>query len=324
MPKFLDKRPVLCYAVSERNEVMKEPKDEKKAAAAPRKGGRFNSITVYNRFFETVDVWIYNAGIQAKTRHSWEYTDRRDILQYVTDGEGTLECNGRAYHLSKHTLFLLPKGVHVKYYAAKENPYHYYWISFSGVYADILLSQSGLSASSPVRNVPDPVIKRSFKRIYDCLRRSQEESAVDCSLQPKILASFYDIFAVLLENKSAARPHSANELINRAIDVMNNEFSDGITVTDVCAKLFLNRTYFSVLFRKYMNVSPGEYLLNLRFNEACKLLKQTSLSVQAVAEGVGMAPNAFFKLFKSRMNMAPGAYRNERTAPGRILSPVKS
>ena len=115
MPKFLDKRPVLCYAVSERNEVMKEPKDEKKAAAAPRKGGRFNSITVYNRFFETVDVWIYNAGIQAKTRHSWEYTDRRDILQYVTDGEGTLECNGRAYHLSKHTLFLLPKGVHVKY-----------------------------------------------------------------------------------------------------------------------------------------------------------------------------------------------------------------
>ena len=60
-----------------------------------------------------------------------------------------------------------------------------------------------------------------------------------------------------------------------------------------------------------MNVSPGEYLLNLRFNEACKLLKQTSLSVQAVAEGVGMAPNAFFKLFKSRMNMTPGAYRTE-------------
>ena len=175
-----------------------------------------------------------------------------------------------------------------------------------------------------MRNVPDPVIKRSFKRIYDCLRRSQEENAVDCSLQPKILASFYDIFAVLLENKSAARPHSANELINRAIDVMNNEFSDGITVTDVCAKLFLNRTYFSVLFRKYMNVSPGEYLLNLRFNEACKLLKQTSLSVQAVAEGVGMAPNAFFKLFKSRMNMTPGAYRNEMTAAGRIPSPVKS
>lgn len=76
---------------------------------------------------------------------------------------------------------------------------------------------------------------------------------------------------------------------------MNNEFSDGITVTDVCAKLFLNRTYFSVLFRKYMNVSPGEYLLNLRFNEACKLLKQTSLSVQAVAEGRGHGAQRFFQ-----------------------------
>lgn len=295
----------------------KNPKIEKSAKnaadinAALKKGGRFNCIAVYNRFFETVDVWIYNAGIQAKTRHSYECTNKRDILQFVTDGEGTLECGGKSYHLSKNTLFLLPKGVHVKYYSQKGNPYRYYWVAFSGVYADTLLSQSGFSPESPVKTVVSPIVKRSFKRIYEFLKLSQTQNAVDSSLQPKILAAFYDIFGVLLENRSNERPVAPNDLINRAVDFMNNEYPDGISVTDVCEKLFLNRTYFSVLFKKHMNVSPGEYLSNLRCSEACKLLKQTSLSVQTVAEAVGMTPNAFFKLFKARMKMTPTQYRNE-------------
>ena len=233
----------------------KAPKKEIRAALF--KGGRFNNITVYNRFFETVDVWVYNAGIQAKTKHLYENSgNKRDILQYVTDGEGTLECGGKAYPLSKNSLFLLPRGVPVKYYAKKGNPYRYYWVSFSGVYADMLLSQSGLNALSPVRNLPSPVVKRSFKKIYECLKQSQTENVIDCSLQPKILAAFYDIFSVLLENKSAERPSSVNDIINRAVDIMNTEYSGGISVADVSERLFLSRAYFSVLFKKYLDVSP--------------------------------------------------------------------
>ncbi len=321
----LDKFLFPCYSYYEKalrqagksdmkEKISKSAKNAKNAVeigAALKKGGRFNSIAFYNHFFETVDVWIYNAGIQAKTRHSYECTDKRNILQFVTDGEGTLECGGKSYHLSKDTLFLLPKDVHVKYYAQKGNPYRYYWVAFSGVYADILLSQSGFSPDSPVKTVSSPVVKRSFKRIYEFLKQSQTQNGTDCSLQPKILAAFYDIFGVLLENRSAERSISPNDLINRAVDFMNNEYPDGISVTDVCARLFLNRTYFSVLFKKHMNVSPGEYLSALRCSEACKLLKQTSLSVQAVAESVGMTPNAFFKLFKTRLKMTPSQYRNE-------------
>ena len=176
----------------------------------------------------------------------------------------------------------------------------------------MLLSQSGLNAASPVRNLPSPVVKRSFKRIYECLKQSQTENVIDCSLQPKILAAFYDIFSVLLENKSAERPSSVNDIINRAVDIMNTEYSGGISVADVSERLFLSRAYFSVLFKKYLDVSPGEYLLNLRFNEACQLLKRTDMPVQAVAEGVGMTPNAFFKLFKARMKMRPSQYRGEK------------
>ncbi len=285
----------------------------KQIETALKKGGRFNNITVYNNFFETVDVQIHNAGLQAKTRHCHEAVNGRHVLQFVTEGEGTLECGGKSYHLSRNTLFLLPRDVRVKYYAQKGNPYRYYWVGFSGVYADILLAQSGLSAASPVKTASSPVVRRSFRRIYECLKASQTQSRIDCSLQPKILAAFYDIFGSLLENRSTDRPRAANELINRAVDLMNNEYAQGISVTDVCTRLFLNRTYFSALFKKYMDVSPGEYLIGLRFNEACRLLKQTSLSVQAVAEGAGMKTNAFFKMFKNRLGVTPTAYRDEPT-----------
>ena len=284
-------------------------KDKPESELPAKKGGRFNSITVYNRFSETVDVWIYNAGIQAKTRHCFEYTNTRSILQYVTDGEGTLECGGRSWHLAKNTLFLLPRDVRVKYYSQKGNPYRYYWVSFSGAYADVLLAQSGFSPETPVRTVDSPVVRRSFRRIYEFLKRSQTQTRVDCSLQPKILAAFYDIFGVLLENRNTERPRAVNELINRAVDLMNGEYPQGISATEVCARLYLNRTYFSALFKKHMGVSPGEYLSELRFGEACRLLRQTSLPVEAVARAVGMNQNAFFKFFRARLGLTPGEYR---------------
>lgn len=58
-----------------------------------------------------------------------------------------------------------------------------------------------------------------------------------------------------------------------------------------------------------MGVSPGEYLSELRFGEACRLLRQTSLPVEAVARAVGMNQNAFFKFFRARLGLTPGEYR---------------
>lgn len=61
-----------------------------------------------------------------------------------------------------------------------------------------------------------------------------------------------------------------------------------------------------------MNVSPGEYLTNLRFNEGCRLLKKSPFPVFTVAEIVGMTPNAFSKLFRARTGVSPGTYRKEK------------
>ena len=273
--------------------------------------GRFNSRTVFNHSYETVDAWVYNAGIQAKLGHFHECTDSRDILQYVIDGEGTLECKGKLYKITKYSLFLLPKGVRVRYYANKSNPYRYYWITFSGTYAETLLKQSGLSPDSPVRTVTAPVVKRSFKRIYEYLQQAQGQAEIDCSLQPKILAAFYEIFGALLENKRQSRTCAANELVNRAVSIMKTEYMDGLTVSDVCGKLFVNRTYFSVLFKKYTGTTPVEYLENIRFNEVCRLLKKSDMPLASVADCVGMSLNSLHKMIKIRLHISPIAYRKE-------------
>lgn len=293
--------------------------DTKKAERSPRKdgkkpvakGGRFNSIVVYNPFAETVDAWVYNAGLQAKLNHRWEDVNERNILQFVTDGEGTLEIGGKSYPLAKNTVFLLPKGVRVKYYAKKGNPYRYYWVCFTGAYAETLLAQSGMSAQSPVKTVSSPAVKRAFRTVYELLKEAKPSDRIDYSLHPKILSAFYGILGALCENRSSPNSRSANELVSRAVSIMNAEYAAGISVSDVCDRLYLNRSYFSALFKKYLDVRPGEYLANLRFSEACRILKQSDVPLETVAAAVSMTQSALHKTFKARLGITPGEYRKQ-------------
>ena len=59
-----------------------------------------------------------------------------------------------------------------------------------------------------------------------------------------------------------------------------------------------------------MGVPPVQYLQRIRFEHACHLLRQTDLTVAAIAPAVGYADPAFFAhTFKRLIGLPPGQYR---------------
>lgn len=276
----------------------------------PNKG----NITRYSLGLTMSDVIILNAGIQVKTDHSFgpEAQDYH-VLHYITSGSGTLQIGGNTFALKKGDLFYLPQKVDCFYCADKNDPYQYYWVAFKGNYVGELLHGAALSAQQPVLHVESKILKRAFAENFRLLKEPKAESSL------RVLSNFYLIFSILLkESNRAEENEKIDYVINRSLDYIAENYEQPITVTDVCKRLRVNRTFFSEQFKKTMRVSPKDYISNLKLTKAAALLTEGKMSIEMVASSIGMSHVAFCKLFKSRMLFTPMQYKKAQRGEKKI------
>lgn len=77
------------------------------------------------------------------------------------------------------------------------------------------------------------------------------------------------------------------------------------TATGVCS----NET--TRLFRKYLKMTPMEYIRQHRVKTACELLKNTDLSVSEVSEQCGMNVSYFSKKVREITGFTPLEFRRD-------------
>ena len=74
----------------------------------------------------------------------------------------------------------------------------------------------------------------------------------------------------------------------------------------------LSERSFIRRFKKATGMTPIEYILNLRIEEAKQLLETTTLPIEAVAESVGYQDASFFNLkFQRKVGLTPAQYRRK-------------
>jgi AraC-like DNA-binding protein len=91
--------------------------------------------------------------------------------------------------------------------------------------------------------------------------------------------------------------------------MMENEFHSGISVEEIADRLHLNRSHFSVTFKRGTGRSPREYLISLRMKKAAEWLCEGGLSVSVTAASVGYPDVfAFSRAFKNYYGVSPTEY----------------
>jgi len=103
--------------------------------------------------------------------------------------------------------------------------------------------------------------------------------------------------------------------VQKATSYISANYSYPITVEDVAAYVGLSRSHLFRSFEKVLQCSPKEYLTDFRIRQACALLKQTDLSVTAIANSVGFENNLYFsKAFHKIKGISPKKYRTDARA----------
>ncbi len=108
-----------------------------------------------------------------------------------------------------------------------------------------------------------------------------------------------------------------NEIVTSLDNLLNSYFNDnkglkkGLpSVQHVCEQLGVSMRYLSDMLRTVTGMNTQQYVQHKMIEYSKDLLSATSLSVAEIAYRLGFEhPQSFSKLFKSRINQSPLAYR---------------
>ncbi len=101
--------------------------------------------------------------------------------------------------------------------------------------------------------------------------------------------------------------------IERAMNFMDKNFTQDITLEQIAEESSLSRSYFCTVFRKLNGLTPWEYINIRRINRAMELLRTTDMNVLDVALGCGYNNTTNFnRIFRGVTGQTPKQYRENK------------
>ena len=103
---------------------------------------------------------------------------------------------------------------------------------------------------------------------------------------------------------------SPNDLIHLATSFIKNNISDPkLSNSDIAQNINISEVYFRKLFTSKYNISPKQYILNMRIEKAKHLLVHSPYSITAIATECGFSSVYIFsRCFKNRVGISPNEY----------------
>ena len=103
-----------------------------------------------------------------------------------------------------------------------------------------------------------------------------------------------------------------DQLVARASRLMREGAGSGITVDEVCRRLNASRSTLERRMKASLGRSPKEEIQRLRFRVVERLLSDTDLTIDAIAEQTGFTHGHYFQsAFRERYGETPGMFRRK-------------
>lgn len=177
-------------------------------------------------------------------------------------------------------------------------------------YAEALgLSKSGVINISDKRR---DIVDELFEKIVTLNNLKGENTHAQCS---RLL---YELMAVLGYEIESGRGKSSvkkAELIAPCVDYIKSNYMEDISMAHLAEMIGITPTYLGILFREVYNITPQKLLVNIRIENAKRLLTvQKNAGLAEIASLSGFNSTSYLcNTFKRYMGMTPDEYRRANT-----------
>lgn len=268
------------------------------------------------------DFYLVNFG-HSVTRpgHAYGFAVRSYyLIHYIVRGKGTFSVNQNTYTLQAGQGFFIAPDYRTRYISDEGDPWEYVWVGFCGKRAGTIVNSLGLSQESPIILCS----AGQGEQLQQLVQKMLANDNFSLSGVYQRLGLLYQFMAVVADVQKDGLPQTNdNTYVQYILSYIREHVHESLTVQDLAAHMNLNRSYMTMLFKKYMHVSPGEYIKICRLTKARHLLESSDLSIARIAELCGyVRSESLNKLFKRQYGISPAAYRQQYGIRGKILGKI--
>lgn len=264
---------------------------------------------------QTNDLYLVHCGHQqCPPGYTYNHKIPNEYhLHFVLSGKGTLFVDDRTYHAKKGNIFIIPKDVQFSYQADLDDPWEYVWVTIDGLMAADYLNYAGLTAHTPV--IVSAVPTESYLPI---IKKILDTNALTLANEIRRVGYLFELISNLIDaqsqtsGKKKGYDYPSETYVEHALQYISCNY-DHIKINDIATYIGINRSYLTSIFKKELQISPQEYLVNYRLRKAAEMIKNTNLSIQDISGKVGYE-NAlnFSKMFKNEYGVSPKNYRTQK------------
>ena len=98
---------------------------------------------------------------------------------------------------------------------------------------------------------------------------------------------------------------------------IKEHLTDKLTLDQAAEQVYLSKSYFCRIIKDELGCTFTEYVNRLRIERSKTLLRSTGMPIAEIACAVGVDDQSYFtRIFKKQTGIAPGKYREQRSAHG--------
>jgi AraC-like DNA-binding protein len=216
-------------------------------------------------------------------------------------GEGDITLDGGTFRLRPGDVVWKSRD-ELHGYRTVAAPWDLRWFTLEGPLADDFIRGYGyarhLEGAGPC---PKELFEELISGIPD----------IDFFAQRRLLSVATHILA--LAGRKLMANNQAKSIADRFAELVRDRYRDPNTnINSLAEEMRTHRSTLSRHVTEMMGLSPGEFLAQVRIQEASALLRETNLSVLEIGVEVGLPDKSqFSKLFKRKAGLSPSAYRRK-------------
>lgn len=247
------------------------------------------------------------------TAHFHPFTE----IFFITNGQGTFLLDDKIVKVSKWDLIIInPNCLHTEKSSLSDVPLEY---TVLGVDNLLLNFPESYNLIDNNRQSKQYIIKNCFRDkdvildYFDRLILEIEHKAFNYELACKSMLILF-ITHIIRNTTSSLFIEESQEKVNLECMKIKNyidaHYSQNITLDFLSDLSYMNKFHLVHTFTKEIGVSPINYVITRRIQEAKNLLATTNYSIRDIASIVGFSNSSYFsQMFRKVAGISPKSYR---------------